>query len=540
MKKWIAGLLMVLLLLFTATAFAESAVDITEMTEPEARDADKATQNYAKFARLKNMDVVAVGAETEIWLDYDSKGVGNGQNIAANYITYLVITKDGELVESKTIRLTNIKFYESMQVTTVTLTEPGIYTFSVATGNGTDAPDTVTVSAINMPATSEKLALIDSPANGSTITDLKAPIYVYLQPLRIDGQVFYGDALYNNRIGLEVRKNGNFLYGTDYVFITNGGQKARNEERVQIGNLDLEVGGNYTLLIKMPGSSTPDQVDFYVDGPAYPEAEANNPGYYITPTPTSFTLDLNGNDTAHIDYTMSICEDREAWYQDYMEDGKRVVRFNGMSDNVFQQDGEQWTCQGWVEYKAVSTGTAKLHIYINAGKRYDEHTITFNVIDSSHPHTWAAPTYTWASDHSTVTASRKCPGCGTEETETVQATYAIANSPTQTAMGSLIYTSSAFENSAFAVQTITVDEIPALSKMKCLTLPADLTTIENGAFAGDTGFDCIIIPNSVTFIGEGAFSGCGELIYIQLPKHLKEYAEAAFASYENVLLDYKE
>ena len=253
MKRWIAGLLAALLLLCAVTAAAEGVG-----AQSAARAAGGATNNYATFARLSDNDVVATGTETEIWLDYSPNGVGTGQQIAANYITYLVVTKDGNVVVSKTIRPSTIVFTESMQVATVTLDEPGIYTFSVATGNGTDAPDTVTVRAMDMPATSDKLALIDYPANGSTITDLKAPIYVYLQPLKIDGQNYYGDALYNNRIGLEVRRNGKFFYGTDYVFITNGAWKARNGDRVQAGNLDLEVGGNYTLLIKMPGSSTPD------------------------------------------------------------------------------------------------------------------------------------------------------------------------------------------------------------------------------------------------------------------------------------------
>ena len=161
------------------------------------------------------------------------------------------------------------------------------------------------------------------------------------------------------------------------------------------------------------------------------------------------------------------------------------------------------------------------------------------MIDSSHTHAWSDPVYTWSSDHSAVTASRKCSACGEEETETVQAACAITSSPTQTAKGRRTYTSAAFQNSAFAAQKVTLSDIPSLGAMKCLYLPEDLTAIEEDAFKGDASFECVIIPDSCTSIGAGAFSGCGKLIYVRLPKRLQRYAEAAFACCEGVALDYK-
>ena len=69
-------------------------------------------------------------------------------------------------------------------------------------------------------------------------------------------------------------------------------------------------------------------------------------------------------------------------------------------------------------------------------------------------HDWGEPTYVWAADHSTVTATRVCRRDATHvETETVAASYTELKAAACTEPGEGKYVSAAFENPAFAVQT---------------------------------------------------------------------------------------
>lgn len=78
-------------------------------------------------------------------------------------------------------------------------------------------------------------------------------------------------------------------------------------------------------------------------------------------------------------------------------------------------------------------------------------------------HDWEGPTYEWAEDNSTVTATRVCKHDDKHvETETVETTSAVDKPATCTEKGETTYTSAAFENTAFAVQKKTVADIDAL------------------------------------------------------------------------------
>ncbi|MBQ1553095.1 MAG: hypothetical protein IIZ66_06055, partial [Clostridia bacterium] len=93
---------------------------------------------------------------------------------------------------------------------------------------------------------------------------------------------------------------------------------------------------------------------------------------------------------------------------------------------------------------------------------------TFTCLDCGHKntltnagtatgHAYGEASYSWASDNSSVTATRVCANDKSHvETETVAATGATT-APTCTAAGKTVYTSAAFANAAFAVQSKTVD-----------------------------------------------------------------------------------
>ena len=77
-------------------------------------------------------------------------------------------------------------------------------------------------------------------------------------------------------------------------------------------------------------------------------------------------------------------------------------------------------------------------------------------------HNWNTPIYTWSDDHKSVTAVRTCSRDHShKETETVGVTSSIVKDPTCTVKGKTQYTSKTFLNSAFAVQNLTLEDIPA-------------------------------------------------------------------------------
>ena len=77
-------------------------------------------------------------------------------------------------------------------------------------------------------------------------------------------------------------------------------------------------------------------------------------------------------------------------------------------------------------------------------------------------HDWGEPSYTWADDNSTVTATRVCERDASHvETETVAASAEVTTAATCTEAGTTRYTA-VFTDAAFAAQEKTLDDIPAL------------------------------------------------------------------------------
>ena len=78
-------------------------------------------------------------------------------------------------------------------------------------------------------------------------------------------------------------------------------------------------------------------------------------------------------------------------------------------------------------------------------------------------HAWGTAGYEWNADHTQLTATRVCANDESHvETETVSAASEVTTPATCTEMGRTTYTSAAFENPAFTVQTVTLTDIAAL------------------------------------------------------------------------------
>lgn len=92
------------------------------------------------------------------------------------------------------------------------------------------------------------------------------------------------------------------------------------------------------------------------------------------------------------------------------------------------------------------------------GKRYAE-----KMVEVEPQYTFGDPVYTWSADNTKVTAKRVCNELSYYvEEETVDVTATITQQPSTTATGTKVYTSNAFKNSAFTVQTKT-ETIPVLA-----------------------------------------------------------------------------
>ena len=99
-------------------------------------------------------------------------------------------------------------------------------------------------------------------------------------------------------------------------------------------------------------------------------------------------------------------------------------------------------------------------------------------------HAWGTPTYEWSADNGSVTATRVCAhDAGHVETETASATSEITTAPTCTETGVRTYTSAAFTNSAFTVQTKEVVE-PAAGHTAVTDAAVAPTCTETGLTEG--------------------------------------------------------
>lgn len=72
------------------------------------------------------------------------------------------------------------------------------------------------------------------------------------------------------------------------------------------------------------------------------------------------------------------------------------------------------------------------------------------------------------------------------------------------------------------------------NNLKRLTLPKDITSIEQSAFFGCSGLTSITIPSSVTAIGKWSFYDCSDLTSVDLPSSITNIGDYVFFYCENL------
>ncbi|RYD18383.1 MAG: leucine-rich repeat domain-containing protein [Verrucomicrobiaceae bacterium] len=87
------------------------------------------------------------------------------------------------------------------------------------------------------------------------------------------------------------------------------------------------------------------------------------------------------------------------------------------------------------------------------------------------------------------------------------------------------------ENVTFAPGTVVIPEAVAngSSKLKSVTIPSSVKVIEKNAFGYCTKLETVMLPAGLTEIGDGAFAGC-RLAAVSLPSSLKVLGAGAFRS----------
>ena len=116
-----------------------------------------------------------------------------------------------------------------------------------------------------------------------------------------------------------------------------------------------------------------------------PEPTEGNPGYYIIPEKTEYTINLSGESTVRVNVTLSCFEDASVEFDVcYTKGADDYVEIGAMDKNprkLTEKNGS-YVYDSWCEIKGLRVGTAKLvtMIFVD-GQNYGDTYITFNVID---------------------------------------------------------------------------------------------------------------------------------------------------------------
>ena len=209
----------------------------------------------------------------------------------------------------------------------------------------------------------------------------------------------------------------------------------RNAEHVQTETVDVTSEVTTPATCETKGKTT------------YTAAFTN--AAFTTQTKVMEDVDALGHDWSAVTYTFS-------------EDGKTCTASRTCGNDHAHDQSETVNCAAAVttpatcETAGVTTYTANF-----ANAAFETQTTTRTDV-AALGHLWGAPTYVWAEDNSTVTATRVCERDAEHvQTETVNTTSAITAPATCTAMGWTTYTAT-FTNEAFTVQKKTVKDIDAI------------------------------------------------------------------------------
>ena len=171
---------------------------------------------------------------------------------------------------------------------------------------------------------------------------------------------------------VEIRNNNITFNGTSKCYAT----------------VNLAEPGTYRLSIASHlGTSDPEVITVTVDDGSSSEPQPENPGYYLIPEQTEYTINLAYSDTACFNFRLSLYRMETDYNWGFGQSGDDVVELISAKSNsgdippLREEDG-RYVCDFSLVFQGTGVGTAYLEIGVYVGNaEYDKHTITFHVIN---------------------------------------------------------------------------------------------------------------------------------------------------------------
>ena len=199
------------------------------------------------------------------------------------------------------------------------------------------------------------------------------------------GHLLTDAEIYNNYMPtyLGITKDGH----TEVVEIRNN-NIAFNGTSKCYATVNLAEPGTYRLSIASHlGTSDPEVITVTVDDGSSSEPQPENPGYYLIPEQTEYTINLAYSDTACFNFRLSLYRMETDYNWGFGQSGDDVVELISAKSNsgdippLREEDG-RYVCDFSLVFQGTGVGTAYLEIGVYVGNaEYDKHTITFHVIN---------------------------------------------------------------------------------------------------------------------------------------------------------------
>jgi len=184
---------------------------------------------------------------------------------------------------------------------------------------------------------------------------------------------------------IEIRNNNMTFNGTSKCYAT----------------VNLIEPGTYRLSVASHlGTSDPEVITVTVDDGSSPEPQPEtpgyNPGYYLIPEQTEYTINLAYSDTACFNFRLSLYRMETDYNWGFGQSGDDVINLvsaqsNGGDIPPLREEDGRYVCDFSLVFQGTGVGTACLEIGVYVGNaEYDKHTITFHVIND--PSVTPAPT----------------------------------------------------------------------------------------------------------------------------------------------------
>ncbi|MBQ6348522.1 MAG: fibronectin type III domain-containing protein [Clostridia bacterium] len=175
---------------------------------------------------------------------------------------------------------------------------------------------------------------------------------------------------------IEIRNNNMTFNGTSKCYAT----------------VNLTEPGTYRLSVASHlGTSDPEVITVTVDDGSSPEPQPEtpgyNPGYYLIPEQTEYTINLAYSDTACFNFRLSLYRMETDYNWGFGQSGDDVINLvsaqsNGGDIPPLREEDGRYVCDFSLVFQGTGVGTACLEIGVYVGNaEYDKHTITFHVIN---------------------------------------------------------------------------------------------------------------------------------------------------------------